>query len=42
VDRFVAYAGATDRPAVTAAADAVIRSASLLPVLHEVLHADRG
>lgn len=42
VDRFVAYAGVTDRPAVTSAADSVIRSASLLPVLHEVLHADRG
>ena len=37
VDRFVAYAGATDRPAVPAAADAVIRSASLLPVLRDEL-----
>jgi phosphoserine phosphatase len=37
VDRFVAYAGVIDRPAVTAAADAVIRTPSLLPVLREVL-----
>lgn len=33
VDLFVAYAGVTERAAVTDAADAVIRSASLAPVL---------
>ena len=42
VDRFVAYAGVVDRPAVTAAADAVIRTPSLRPVLREVLHDFRG
>ncbi len=42
VERFVAYAGVVDRPAVTSAADAVIRTASLLPVLQEVLHTHRG
>jgi phosphoserine phosphatase len=42
VERFVAYAGVVDRPAVTAAADAVIRTPSLLSVLQEVLHADKG
>jgi hypothetical protein len=30
---FVAYAGVVERPAVVAASDAVIRSASLAPVL---------
>ena len=38
VDRFVAFAGVVDRPAVTAAADAVIRTPSLLAVVGEVLH----
>jgi len=38
VDRFVAFAGVVDRPAVTAAADVVIRTPSLLPVVGEVLH----
>ena len=33
VDLFVAYAGVVERPAVTAAADVVIRSPSLAPVL---------
>lgn len=42
VDRFVAFAGVVDRPAVTVAADAVIRDRSLLPVLAEVLHAKPG
>lgn len=42
VDRFVAYAGVVDRPAVTAAADAVIRTPSLLPLLREVLHTNRA
>jgi phosphoserine phosphatase len=42
VDRFVAYAGVVDRPAVTAAADAVIRTPSLLPILREVLHGITG
>ena len=42
VERFVAYAGVVDRTAVTGAADAVIRSPSLLPVLAEVLHTDPG
>lgn len=42
VDRFVAFAGVVERPAVTAAADAVIRDRSLLPVLAEVLHANPG
>ena len=42
VDRFVAYAGVVDRPAVTAAADAVIRTPSLLPILREVLHTNRA
>jgi phosphoserine phosphatase len=42
VDRFVAYAGVVDRLAVTSAADAVIRTASLLPLLEEVLHTHRG
>jgi phosphoserine phosphatase len=42
VDRFVAFAGVVERPEVTAAADAVIRDPSLLPVLAEVLHMDRG
>lgn len=40
VDRFLAFAGVVDRPAVTAAADAVIRGPSLLPVLWEVLQKD--
>lgn len=39
VERFVAFAGVIDRPAVTAAADAVIRAPSLRPVLAEVFHA---
>ncbi len=42
VDRFVAYAGVVDRPAVTAAADTVIRTPSLLPILQEILHAGAG
>ncbi len=42
VDRFVAYAGVVDRPAVTAAADAVIRTPSLLQLLQEVLHTNEG
>jgi len=42
VDRFVAYAGVVDRPAVTSAADAVIRTPSLRSVLQEVLHGHRG
>ena len=33
VDTFIAYAGVADRPHVTAAADAVVRSRSLAPVL---------
>lgn len=33
VDMFVAYCGVAERPAVVAAADAVIRSASMAPVL---------
>lgn len=33
VDLFVAFAGVADRPAVTAAADIVVRSASLAPIL---------
>ena len=37
VDLFVAYAGVVDRPAVSAAAPVVIRSASLAPVLPLVL-----
>jgi len=40
VDRFVAFAGVVDRPAVAAAADAVIRGPSLAPVLSEVLQED--
>lgn len=32
VDAFVAFAGVVDRPAVTAAADLTVRSASLLPI----------
>lgn len=40
VDRFLAFAGVVDRPAVTAVADAVIRGPSLLPVLWEVLQKD--
>jgi len=42
VDRFVAFAGVVDRPAVTAAADVVIRTPSLRPLLQEVLHAPAG
>jgi phosphoserine phosphatase len=37
VDRFIAYAGVVNRPAVTAAADAVILTRSLSAVLDEVL-----
>ncbi|MFP5356085.1 MAG: hypothetical protein ACLGIK_13210, partial [Gemmatimonadota bacterium] len=33
VDRFVAFAGVEERPHVVAAADAVVRTPSLLPVL---------
>jgi phosphoserine phosphatase len=40
VDRFVAFAGVVDRPAVTATADAVIPGPSILPVLWEVLQKD--
>lgn len=36
VQRFVAYAGVVDRPEVTGAADRVLRSPSLLPILDEV------
>ena len=39
VDLFAAYAGVVDRPAVSAAAPVVIRSASLAPVLPLVLDA---
>lgn len=42
VDRFVAFAGVVERPEVTAHADAVIRSPSLLPILDEVLPARVG
>ncbi len=42
VDRFVAFAGVTDRPEVTGAADSVIRGPSLLPVLQQVLHSEPG
>ncbi len=42
VDRFVAFAGVTDRAAVTAGADTVLRGPSLLPLLDEVLHPDSG
>lgn len=42
VERFVAFAGVADRPAVTAAADRVIRGPSLLPLLDEVLPATEG
>jgi phosphoserine phosphatase len=42
VDRFIAFAGVVERAAVTAAADAVIRTPSLLPVLEEVLHTPAG
>jgi phosphoserine phosphatase len=41
VDIFVAYAGVVERPAVVAAADAVIRSASLAPVLPLALAGER-
>ena len=37
VDLFIAFAGVVDRPAVTSAADAVVRSHSLAPVLPIVL-----
>lgn len=40
VDLFVAYAGVVERPNVTAAADVVIRSASLAPLLPLALAAD--
>lgn len=42
VDRFVAFAGVVDRPAVSRSADAVLRGLSLLPLLEEVFHADAG
>lgn len=42
IDRFVAFAGVVDRPGVTAAADAVIRTPGLSAVLSEVLHGDAG
>lgn len=42
VDRFVAFAGVTDRPEVTGAADEVIRGPSLLPILQQVLHSEPG
>lgn len=42
VDCFVAFAGVTDRPEVTGAADMVIRGSSLLPVLQQVLHSESG
>jgi phosphoserine phosphatase len=42
VDRFLAFAGVVDRPAVTAAADAVLRGPSLLPILEQVLHPESG
>ncbi|HQR17481.1 MAG TPA: HAD-IB family phosphatase [Gemmatimonadales bacterium] len=42
VDRFVAFAGVTDRPEVTGAADTVIRGPSLLPILQQVLHSEPG
>ena len=41
VDLFVAYAGVVERPAVSAAAQVVIRSASLAPVLPLALHPDQ-
>ena len=41
VDLFVAYAGVIDRPAVSAAAQVVVRCASLAPVLPLALHADQ-
>lgn len=40
VDRFVAFAGVVERPNVVAAADAVIRAASLAPVLALALGAE--
>lgn len=42
VDRFVAFAGVVDRPEVTGAADAVLRTGSLLPILDEILPAHTG
>jgi phosphoserine phosphatase len=42
VDRFLAFAGVVDRPAVTAAADAVLRGPSLLSILDQVLHPESG
>ena len=40
VDLFVAFAGVVERPAVVQAADAVIRSNSLAPLLPLALHVD--
>ncbi len=42
VDRFVAFAGVTDRPEVTGAADMVVHGPSLLPILQQVLHPEPG
>ncbi len=42
VDLFVAFAGVEDRPAVTAAADVVVRSPSLAPVLPLALGREPG
>ena len=42
VDRFLAFTGVVDRPAVSAAADAVLRGPSLLPLLGQVLHSNSG
>jgi phosphoserine phosphatase len=40
VDLFVAFAGVIERPAVTGAADVVVRSNSLAPLLPLVLDGD--
>jgi phosphoserine phosphatase len=42
VDRFLAFTGVVDRPAVAAAADEVLRGPSLLPILDQVLHPESG
>jgi len=42
VDWFIAFAGVVDRPAVTGAADAVIRAPLLGQLLAEVLHTKSG
>jgi len=42
VDRFLAFTGVVDRPAVSAAADAVLAGPTLLPILAQVLHPESG